>query len=113
MALKVGRGISSEGVIASLSDLFAMRGVPRHIRCDNGPEFVAKKVRTWLTRLDVGPLYIEPGSPWEKGYASHCTSFVGFGATSGKRLRIESFRPCCLTGGWSPGCSYKHSFLSL
>jgi hypothetical protein len=48
-----------------------------------------------------------------KGYASHCTSFVGFGATCGKRRRFESLLPCFLTGGSSPGCSYRHSFLSL
>ncbi len=48
-----------------------------------------------------------------KGYASYCTSSVEFGTTSGKRRRLESFRPWCLTGGSSPGCSYRHSFLSL
>ena len=35
---------------------------------DNGPEFVAKAVRDWLSRLEVGTLFIEPGSPWENGY---------------------------------------------
>jgi hypothetical protein len=50
---------------------------------------------------------------FDKGYAAHCTSFVGFGATCGKRRRFESLRPCFLTGGSSPGCSYRHSFLSL
>ena len=69
VALKVGRGISSEGVIEALSDLFAMRGVPRHIRCDNGPEFVAEALRRWLKYVGVATLYIEPGSPWENGYA--------------------------------------------
>ena len=43
-------------------------GIPKHIRSDNGPEFVAKAVRDWLSRLDVGTLFIEPGSPWENGY---------------------------------------------
>jgi transposase InsO family protein len=46
-----------------------MRGVPRHIRSDNGPEFIAKRVRRWLEQVGVGTLYIEPGSPWENGYA--------------------------------------------
>ena len=41
---------------------------PQHIRSDNGPEFVAQAVRDWLSRLDVGTLFIEPGSPWENGY---------------------------------------------
>jgi putative transposase len=42
--------------------------VPVHIRSDNGSEFIAKRVRDWLERLQVRPLYIEPGSPWENGY---------------------------------------------
>ena len=43
-------------------------GIPKHIRSDNGPEFVAKAVRDWLARLGVQTLFIEPGSPWENGY---------------------------------------------
>ena len=44
------------------------RGVPEHIRSDNGPEFTAKAVRAWLERVGAKALYIEPGSPWENGY---------------------------------------------
>ncbi len=43
-------------------------GIPKHIRSDNGTEFVAKAVRNWLSTLGVGTLFIEPGSPWENGY---------------------------------------------
>jgi transposase InsO family protein len=69
LALKVARGITSEDVIDTLAELFAMRGVPRHIRSDNGPEFVAAAIRRWLGQVGVEALYIEPGSPWENGYA--------------------------------------------
>ena len=69
LALKVGRGITSEDVIDTLAELLAMRGVPKHIRCDNGPEFVANALRQWLSHVGVATLYIEPGSPWENGYA--------------------------------------------
>ena len=55
-------------MIEVLTELFIERGVPVHIRSDNGSEFTAKRVRTWLKRLDVKPLFIEPGSPWENGY---------------------------------------------
>lgn len=51
-----------------LADLFLRRGLPAHIRSDNGPEFIAKKLRLWLKQLDVKPLFIEKGSPWENGY---------------------------------------------
>ena len=39
-----------------------------HIRSDNGPEFIAARLRGWLDRLAVKPLFIEPGSPWGNGY---------------------------------------------
>ena len=69
LALKVDRSVTSEDVIDTLAELFAMRGVPQHIRSDNGPEFIALALRCWLERVDVETLYIEPGSPWENGYA--------------------------------------------
>jgi putative transposase len=65
---KVNRKISSQDVIDELFNLFIFRGIPEHIRSDNGPEFTAKAVRRWLNRLGVKTLFIEPGSPWENGY---------------------------------------------
>jgi putative transposase len=69
LALKVDRSITSEDLIDTLCELFAMRGVPQHIRSDNGPEFIARAIRAWLEQVDVQTLYIEPGAPWENGYA--------------------------------------------
>lgn len=69
LALKVARGITSEDVIDTLAELFAMRGVPQHIRSDNGPEFIAKAISRWTEQLGIETLYIEPGAPWENGYA--------------------------------------------
>jgi len=68
LAIVVDRKLRSPDVIEALAQLFVRRGLPDHIRSDNGPEFCAKAVREWLDRLDVGPLFIEPGSPWENGY---------------------------------------------
>jgi transposase InsO family protein len=51
-----------------LAELFAQRGVPQHIRFDNGPEIAVKAVRHWLARVGVQTLFITPGSSWEKGY---------------------------------------------
>ena len=65
---KVARRLTHKDVIDVLLDLFLERGVPVHIRSDNGPEFIARKVRKLLSRLSVRPLFIEPGSPWENGY---------------------------------------------
>ena len=68
LAIDVARRLNSEDVLERLSDLFVRRGVPHHIRSDNGSEFTALKVRDWLERVEVKTLYIEPGSPWENGY---------------------------------------------
>ncbi len=74
LASVVARRIRSHDVLLILADLFLRRGIPTHIRSDNGPEFIASKLRHWLKHLNVAPLYIEPGSPWENGY---CESFNG------------------------------------
>jgi transposase InsO family protein len=68
LAIKTARRMSSRDVITTLAKLFVRKGVPEHIRSDNGPEFTAKAVRAWLERLGVKTLFIEPGSPWENGY---------------------------------------------
>jgi transposase InsO family protein len=68
LAIDVARRLTGDDVLERLSDLFVRRGVPAHIRSDNGPEFTAKAVREWLGRVGVATLYIEPGSPWENGY---------------------------------------------
>ncbi len=68
LAILVKRHITSQDVIGQLFELIIFRGIPEHIRSDNGPEFTAKAVRGWLNRLGVKTLFIEPGSPWENGY---------------------------------------------
>lgn len=68
LAIDVSRKLTSEDVLERLSDMFIRRGVPGYIRSDNGSEFTARKVRTWLERVGVKTLFIEPGSPWENGY---------------------------------------------
>ena len=74
LALRVERSITGEDVLDTLSQLFAQRGLPACIRSDNGPEFIAKKVRGWLEDLGVETLYIEPGAPWQNGYAESFNS---------------------------------------
>jgi len=68
LAIEVARRLGSQEVLECLTGLFIGRGVPRYIRSDNGPEFTAEAVRSWLGGLGVKTLYIEPGSPWENGY---------------------------------------------
>jgi len=68
LAIMVERRITSQDVIDQLFNLIVFRGIPEHIRSDNGPEFTAKAIRSWLNKLGVKTLFIEPGSPWENGY---------------------------------------------
>ena len=68
LAAKVARRLTHKDVLDVLTDLFLERGVPVHIRSDNGSEFTAKKMREFLSKLEIKPLFIEPGSPWENGY---------------------------------------------
>jgi len=79
LAIRVERSIGAQVVIEALADVMLLRGVPEHIRSDNGPEFTARALRAWLATVGTSTLYIEPGSPWENGY---CESFNG-------RLRDE------------------------
>jgi len=67
-AIEVGRSIKAKDVIAVLEYLFMVRGTPKFIRSDNGPEFIAGKIKKWLRKNHVETLYIDPGSPWENGY---------------------------------------------
>ena len=68
LAIRVGRQLKAVDVIDVLADLFITRGVPGHIRSDNGPEFAAVAVRAWITGVHASTAFIEPGSPWENGY---------------------------------------------
>ena len=100
LAIRVERKLNSTNVVDVLSDLFILRGVPGHIRSDNGPEFVARIVREWIATVGAKTAYIEPGSPWENGY---CESFNGklrdelldgevFYSLAEARVVIESWR---------------------
>ena len=68
LTIEVARKQTSRDVLRTLAKLMLKYGVPKHIRSDNGPEFVARAVRSWLSRLGVETLFIERGSPWENGY---------------------------------------------
>lgn len=68
LAIRVERQLRSSDVIDVLADLMLERGAPEHIRSDNGPEFIALRVRNWIAGVGAKTAYIEPGSPWENGY---------------------------------------------
>jgi len=83
LTIEVARRFRGRQVVEVLEELFLLRGLPKYLRSDNGPEFASKAVRSWLDASGVATLFIEPGSPWENGYVE---SFNG-------KLRDE-----CLNG---------------
>jgi putative transposase len=85
LAIHVATSIKSRSVIGVLARLVAERGAPQCLRSDNGSEFVAARVKEWLSEKGVETLYIEPGSPWQNAFGE---SFNG-------RLRDE-----CLNVEW-------------
>jgi transposase InsO family protein len=68
LAIEVERHFTARDVVATLRYLFELRGAPRFVRSDNGPEFIADAVKAWLKDSGCGTLYIEPGSPWQNAY---------------------------------------------
>lgn len=66
--IRVERSVNAEKVVDTLNWLFLLKGVPEHIRSDNGPEFVAAAVCKWLEDSGCKTIFIKPGSPWENPY---------------------------------------------
>jgi putative transposase len=86
LALEVERRMTAQTVGAVLTAVVETRGAPAHIRSDNGSEFIAKAIRSWMTRLGLETLYIAPGAPWENGYAESFNSKV-----RDELLNVEAF----------------------
>jgi putative transposase len=76
LALEVRRGMTAKAVSAVLAGVVQERGAPGHMRSDNGPEFIARVIRGWMAKAGLETLYIEPGAPWENGYAESFNSKV-------------------------------------
>ncbi len=67
LAIEVDARINSRAVIDVLSRLMSLRGHPQYVRSDNGPEFVSKAVKQWLSGSGVQTAYIDRGKPWQNG----------------------------------------------
>jgi len=72
LVIRMKRNPNSADVLDVLTGLIILKGIPACIRSDNGPEFLAKAIRDWITAVGARTAYTEPGSPWENGY---CESF--------------------------------------
>src|SRR2546427_3558145 len=67
LAIDVAGGIRSGRVIEVLAQLVSVQGAPRHLRSDNGPEFVATAILRWLQTAQIETAFIDPGKPWQNG----------------------------------------------
>jgi len=97
-----------------LREAFPFDQIPRYLLRDRDGVF-GSEFRRDVKAMGIKEVLSAPRSPWQRAYASHCTSSVRFDAFDSNRSRSESFpaRPCILRGALLPGCSYKHSPLSL
>ena len=93
LAIDVARRLNSQSVLTVLADLMVRRGVPDHIRSDNGPEFTAQAVREWIAKVGARTLFIEPGSPWDEivKKSIHWIDFrsIGYNESFNGKLRDE------------------------
>jgi len=99
LALDVELTTSAQRVISVLTTLVAQHGAPQHLRSDNGAEFTASAVQTWLAQAQVETLYIEPGKPWQNGkeerfngtVRDECLNMHVFTSLAEARVRLNAF----------------------
>ena len=100
ISLTVARSLKAHDVLAALKRAIAERGIPGHIRSDNGPEFIAGITRQYLSENGIKTLYIEPGSPWQNGHVEsfhnrlrdECLNQEWFLSLAEARVVIENWR---------------------
>lgn len=100
LAIDVAGSIRSGRVIEVLCRLVSTHGAPRHLRSDNGPEFVSRAVLRWLTEANIDTAHIDPGKPWQNGsnesfngkFRDECLSMQWFKNRIDAKILIESFR---------------------
>jgi len=100
LAIDVAGGIRSKRVIEVLSQLVSVRGAPRYLRSDNGPEFVSAAILQWISDANIGSALSDPGKPWQNGtdesfngrFRDECLSLEWFRSRREARVVIETWR---------------------
>ena len=100
LCIETRTSIKSGTVLAVLASLVRRHGAPVYLRSDHGPEFVATKVKEWLSKAGVQTLYLEPGSPWQnaKGESfngrlrDECLNVERFSNLAEAKVVVESWR---------------------
>lgn len=86
IALEVERSMTADGVVTVLERAIQEYGAPQYLRSDNGPEFVAQRLRAWVEEMGFATIYIEPGAPWENCFAESFNSKL-----RDEHLNLEEF----------------------
>jgi putative transposase len=100
LTIAVASSMPSERVRAVLAGLFLQYGAPAYLRSDNGPEFIAQDLRTWLAQQQTATAYIDPGCPWQNGYGEsfngtvrdECLNLYAFASVAEARVILERYR---------------------
>lgn len=100
LAIAVDTTTSAEQVIGILAQLIVIHGTPDYLRSDNGPEFVAVAIQTWLAKQQIATLYIDPGCPWQNGkeerfngtVRDECLNMQLFASVREARVHLQVFR---------------------
>jgi len=100
LAITVSGRIRSTHVIEQLSRLVSLHGAPRHIRSDNGTEFVSQAILKWLTEHQINTALSDPGKPWQNGldesfngkFRDECLNMEWFRSRAEARVVIEAWR---------------------
>lgn len=100
LAIDVAGSLRSGRIIEVLAQLISLHGAPRYLRSDNGPEFIAGKVLSWLQKNGMDTALIDPGKPWQNGmdesfngkFRDECLSLEWFRSRDEAKVLIEAWR---------------------
>ena len=112
LVLEAARSFKAADVLDLLSELMLIRGVPGHIRSANGPEFIAKKIQEYLLDAGVKTLYIQPGAPWQNGYAESFNSRLRDELLAGE-VFADLAEARALTADWKNAYNHRRPHSSL
>jgi putative transposase len=100
LAIDVAGSIRSSRVIDVLARLVSLHGAPRHLRSDNGPEFLSRAIVRWLLASGIDTALIDPGKPWQNGtnesfngtFRDECLNVEWFRTRAEATVVIEQWR---------------------
>jgi putative transposase len=111
----LGRTLEAELTVTALRMALLERqpapGLVHH--SDRGVQYASQGYTEMLQQHNATISMSRKGNPYDKAYASHCTSLSHCVTTRLTETRFENFTPWAFRGGLAPGCSYKQSFLPL